>query len=351
MLKKAGLLLLIPAFLLMSVPLAMETPVEAKADAVEFWDRAKRDDMEKTLNELLSIRLHRMKVKKSIEKGGLAKEELITLQLQDQELEKRDADVYAELRRKGLRPLTPDEEERFHVAMDRAMKMRQKDKVTTLAASPPVWGPYRYVDILTWGEKYVTVNGVTHKLWIVYAIPKSPGGGPPLYRDYEPFYITNQPTEWSQIQNKVLNLLLQRAIGEIPIIKWLPYDYFWPERQGYTSFSSYTIDPWYTVSMKYVFKYFPASDIWLLTASSNNVEITEVHTIRSFIYGQNYQITREPERIVYGQNYSNIEVIAAQSIGGYIIDPVGTITYTGFDGSRKFSFTPYYAAYAADLAR
>jgi len=333
----------------MSVPLAMETPVEAKADAVEFWDRAKRDDMEKTLNELLSIRLHRMKVKKSIEKGGLAKEELITLQLQDQELEKRDADVYAELRRKGLRPLTPDEEERFHVAMDRAMKMRQKDKVTTLAASPPVWGPYRYVDILTWGEKYLTVDGKTHRLWIVYAVPKS-GGGPPLTRDYDPFYVTNQPIEWSQVRDKVLNLLAQRIIGEIPIVKWLPYDYFWPERQGYTSFNSYTIDVRYSVNMKYVFKYFP-NDLWLLTGSANNVYLYERHSIVSFNVNNIKEISKPSERIIYSNNYSDIESIAARSVGGYFTDAIGSLTYTGFDGSRKFSFTPYFAAYAPDLAR
>lgn len=345
--KKRVLVYILLICMVLSPSQALASHYQEQNNKVQYLDKKAQEEVEELLDKLVSIRLkkNRMEstdINNSYSGYKVANLDEVTL------LQKEELSVLNTLESKGVRKLSLNEEERFNLAMHESMTYSSiNSNITPLESAPPQWGPYANVDILTWGEKYVDVNGVNVKIWVTYAIPKD-GGGPPLYKNFEPFFMTNQPTEWAHIRNKIIDYLVTTALGEIKYIGFLPWDWFLPERTEYTSFDSYSVDVAYMSRMKYVFKYFPSSDKWSLTGSSNNVTTDEVHTTRNVINGGIKNLTKTTQNLYYAANYSNIERLAAESIGGYITDSVDRIKFR-FDNSVKFTFYPYYAKYAPDL--
>ncbi|MEC0179002.1 hypothetical protein P4H83_29400 [Paenibacillus favisporus] len=300
---------------------------EPEFSNVEKLDKIKQSEVEKLLDELILVRLEQSQTYKTINAG---------------ELEKKDKELLNELKNKGVRPLSEDEIEILNKST-----IAQDNNIQPLASSPPTWGPYANVDMLTYGEKTVTVNGKTYKEWINYAVPKS-GGGAPLVKHYASVKLMDEPFETAKFVNKVFNILLQRAIGEIKYVSWTPYDYFWPEGKDYTSFNTYDLLVSYATKMKYVWVYTASTDLWQLKASANSVQTTENHVIRGYKNGSLSNVTRTKYNTAWSDDYDSIETIAATA-GFTFTSPVKTMKFTKVDGGTALSFFPYYASGPADL--
>ncbi|MGG6313668.1 hypothetical protein [Paenibacillus macerans] len=230
-------------------------------------DKAEQLEVESLLDELVAVRLEQSKLKETSLNGISTTTSIANLYMQDQNL-------VTELEEKGLK------EER-NILNEASAAQTEYDNLQILAG-PPTWGPYPNVDILSYGEKTVTVSGKTYKIWITYAVPKS-GGGAPLVKHYNAVKLINQPFEFSKLRDKVFDFLLQRAIGNIPYAEWTLYDYFWPEATSYPSYDTYDLSVSYASKMKYV--WVENGTVWQLKASSNNVQTDETHNLRTYVNG------------------------------------------------------------------
>ncbi|WP_193726853.1 hypothetical protein [Paenibacillus guangzhouensis] len=324
--KKAMLLIILAIALIGSTGAVSAAEQPGDLTNAPRLDTQDQHEVEVLIDELISIRLEKYQSNNA--------------RLSVEELNSKDKEIMDELLSKGVHPITEEERALLN-------KSTTSGDFQSLASQPPTWGPYPNVDMLTFGEKSITVNGKTYKIWINYAIPKD-GGGPPLMKNWGSVKLSNTKFEAAIFKNKVFNLLLQRAIGEIKYVKWLPYDYFWPEADSYTSFDTYDLLVSYASKMKYVWVYVPSTDIWQLKASANSVVTSETHVARGFKNGNLTNITRVKNNTIWSDSYDNIETLAVNA-GTPVTSPVGTLKYTDVSGGTALQFFPYYASGPVDL--
>lgn len=294
-------------------------------------DKSDQHEVEALLDELVLLRL-----KQSLPSNRI--------NASFSELHAQDQTILNKLKEKGVRPLTEEEINILNKST------AQDSEIQPLASKPPTWGPYANVEMLTYGEKTVTVNGKQYKLWINYAIPKE-NGGPPLVKHYDSVKMIDKPYETSRFVNKVFNLAVQRVIGEVKYLSWTPYDYFWPEGKDFTSFDTYDLLVSYASKMKYVWVHSPSNDLWQLKGSANSVTTHENHITRGFKGGQLYNIPNLVSETVWSDSYDNIETLAATA-GFTITSPVIALKYRkdkDEGGGIALQAFPYYASGPADL--
>lgn len=328
--RKKMILLLVLSLFMTHNAFAQSNMTEA--DMLEGNFEKKQLVVEQLINQLIEVRLKLA----SNEEDSLLNLSYSTLASQEAQIEKL-------LQDQGVRHATQEDLNKIGPSLNGIQPSN------SLRAAPPSWGPYANVDILTWGEENVNYNGTNNKLWIFYAVPKN-GGGAPLVRHYDWVNLQSQPVPHSTWINKVFTIYAQKTIGQIPIVTWLPYEYFWPSRPTFDSYDDYEIKVSYASTMKYVFKYFSASDVWNLVASANNVSFLEKHSIVTFYNNQLQSPTiKDRQRTVWADGWDNLITTACQSIGGYSWSSVDTQIYKNGNGSTVLSVYPHFAKYAPDL--
>lgn len=290
-------------------------------------DKKEQHEVEALLDELITVRM------KKSQNDQNSRSSMKDLNSQDEQ-------IMNELSNKGVRPITEEERALLN-------KSNINGDYQSITSQPSTWGPYPNVDMLTYGEKNVTVSGQTYKIWVNYAVPKDGGGGP-LVKNWDSVKLSNQKFEAAIFKEKVFSLILQRAAGAIPYISWTPYDYFWPTATSYTSFDTYDLLVSYSSKMKYVWVYTPSTDLWQLKGSANNVMTNETHVARGYKNGSLTNITKVKNNNMWSDSYDNIETIAATA-GTPVTSPVKTLTYKNVNGGSALSFFPYYASGPLDL--
>ncbi|AJS60632.1 hypothetical protein [Paenibacillus sp. IHBB 10380] len=330
--KKKGLLIIALAIALIGTNGAVsaaESPSEFTNESTNIaeLDKNEQHEVEALLDELITVRMQ----KAQINQDSISSVE---------DLNSQDEEIMNELSNKGVHPITEEERALLN-------KSITNGDYQSKASQPPTWGPFPYVDMLTYGEKSVTVSGKTYKIWVNYAVPKD-GGGPPLVKNWNSVKLSNQKFESAIFKKKVFNLILQRAAGTIPYISWTPYDYFWPEATSYTSFDTYDLLVSYSSKMKYVWVYTPSTALWQLKASANNVITNETHVVRGYKNGSFNNVTKVKSNNMWSDSYDSIETIAVTA-GSTFTSPVKTLTYKDVSGGSALSFFPYYANGPLDL--
>ncbi|SDS93568.1 hypothetical protein SAMN05444162_2644 [Paenibacillaceae bacterium GAS479] len=315
--------------------------VKEKVDSYVILNKADQSDVEKLLDRLVAVRLEKNFLR---EQGQSAKLTILS-STKLNELNSDETELFAKLNEKGVRHLNQEEYDTLNKS---SVAGQKSNGFQSLASSPPTWGPYSYVDMLTYGEKTITANNKTYTIWITYAIPKN-GGGPPLSKNFDSVKLMNQPFEKSIFKNKIFDIYLQKAVGLVKHFSWIPFEYFWPATDEYTSFNTYDLLVSYASRMKYVWVYTPATDSWQLKASANNVTTVEHHSLRGFKNGVAQGMVSQWNNNMYSDSYDSIETLAVSGIY-YVTSPVQTIYYKNINGGNALSFFPYYASYAPDLA-
>ena len=125
------------------------------------------------------------------------------------ELDAHEKELWKELNKRGARLAT--QEELNTISQNNTIS----GDFSYLMSSPPTWGPYAHVDMLSYGQKTITVNNQTYTIWIFYAIPKD-GGGAPLSRFFNPVDLNaNHSFSASDFAYKIFNIYVQKEIGSL----------------------------------------------------------------------------------------------------------------------------------------
>lgn len=237
----------------------------------------------------------------------------------------------------GVRQINTSELNQLNIIYPRQSKINDISINATLPNLPPS----NIVDILTYGEKTIYVNDKQYKIWIIYAIPKD-GIDSPLKRHYSGIKMNDDKNSFMQ---ELFYIYLQKAIGEVPYISWLPYELLLPTEKNYSTADTYTLNVSLASRIKYVYVYFSNTDSWELMASSNNVVTVETHIFQLTKNGIPYIINKGPiYNYFYPDQYDSIETIAC-SATSYVWYPVGQITYKNNKGNTKLSILPPFIAY------
>ncbi|GAB6926675.1 hypothetical protein JCM10914A_06580 [Paenibacillus sp. JCM 10914] len=309
-------------------------PTSVNQEAPEF-NKEHQLIVESLIDELVAVRLEKeiLTRNNSVHSSSSSSTE---------ELSQKEKDLENQLIEEGVRPIT--EEER--TKMNESSYTEDLEGGITPLAGPPTWGPYPNVDMLTYGEKTITVNGRSYTIWINYAVPREGGGGP-LVKHHNSVKLIKAPFEFSKARTKVFDFLLQRAVGRVKYANWTFYDYFWPSIQGYTSFQTYDLLLSTASKMKYV--WVKNGTVWQLKAHSNNVQSDETHVTRGYknnslqteiVYKKNY---------AWGDLYDQIETLAVSEGNTVLRDPVRALVYTDEDGRDALTTFPYYASGPLEL--
>ncbi len=260
-----------------------------------------------------------------------------------------EANLLAKLQTKGVRKLTHIESQK----LQKASQQNNQFGVSPLAATPPSFTSTNTVDVLTGGERTVSVNGSTVKLWIIYMIPKATGNGGPLYRSYRCPDLYDYTTPFQTFKNKLFKIYADKGIaglaGLYPFLSWTPYELL-SGVPSYTNNTKYEVNVDISSKMKYVYKYHPTSDVWTLMASTNNVAVSELHIFHGLDSYSNPVIVPQKARnyAVYAYNYSNIDDIAASLIGGVYADSVGNWSIKNDKDQTKLTVKPPFYTYPID---
>ncbi|GIP05623.1 hypothetical protein JNUCC32_23685 [Paenibacillus sp. JNUCC32] len=299
------------------------------------FDKDHQLKIESLIDDLISVRLE----KSTINPANLITD---TASTPIQALDDKEEELINLLEAEGVRPIT--EEERTILNKSTYLSAENGNHVT---AGPPTWGPYPYVDMLTYGEKTITVNGRSHTIWVNYAVPKN-GGGAPLVKHYDSIKLMKQPFEFAKAREKVIDVLIQRAAGKSKLFEASFHEFWWPAIQGYTSFDTHDALISYAVKMKYV--WVKNGSTWQLKASSNNVQTNERHSERGYLNGRLTESSKLETKNVWGELYDQIETLAVSEGNTYLKDPVRAIIYRDYDKKEVLSVFPHYAGGPLDLA-
>ncbi|WP_047983073.1 hypothetical protein [Ornithinibacillus californiensis] len=127
------------------------------------------------------------------------------------------------------------------------------------------------------------------------------------------------------------SLVAQRAIGAVPVVSWLPYEFLFTENQNVTNNSHLvTYRSMNTVAFSYVKKSGHSDSNQELSLVSNYVTVASSHTLAGYRSGTPYSKTTDRSNTTYGPNYASTYT-AVKSF----IDPYGGAV-TSFVNGYKF---------------
>lgn len=113
----------------------------------------------------------------------------------------------------------------------------------------------------------------------------------------------------------IASMYVQKAIGQIPVVSWLPYEFLFSNNTNVTNNSHViTHRSLSTVCFNYV-KLTGQSDDYLdLTFRSNMITVASSHTLAGYNNGSPYSKTTDRTQTTYADNYSS----AAYAVNAYI---------------------------------
>lgn len=305
--------------------------VIAGENSVEKGRDAKLLEAELLLQQLVKIR-----TKESIDDLSIQRHNRIYNTM-------KEVAVINQLEKVGLRLATQKDLE-FINTMNQS-DINSPPNFDLLQSNPPQWGPYANVDIFVWGQD--NING--HTMYTFFAVPKS-GGGAPLLRHHPSIELTNQPTPTHVFVQSLFSIYVQKLIGQVKVVEWFPYELLFPSPPTYDYYDKYSLEISESSTMKYVFKYFPNSDVWNLVASANYVEVQVRHTAVAYVQGSGFlPHFAYTNHVVVSDQYHDLLTLGSQSLGSYNSYPVGRQYVYDNDNNEVYDYLPPFATYAHDL--
>lgn len=289
---------------------------ENAKDIANLKVEVQKEKIQKTLEELQTSR-----AKKLLEQEKKDKVDVLELESNETSLEK-------DLEALGVKKLS-QKEVKAHFS--------DKDVITAQTVVPPStsainWYAYNYT---------YTRNNVSYAVTDLYAQGLNGNSNLAVGANGAVLY-SNKEIIVQNITN-IASMYVQKAIGLIPVVAWLPYEFLFSSNSNVTNNSHViTHRSLSTVCFNFVKLTGQSDDYQQLTFRSNMITVASSHTLAGYNNGSPYSKTTDRTQTSYADNYSSA-TYAVNAFIDYSYNPSRSYidSYKFYNPDRSKSITYY----------